>query len=276
MSRTVRRQGRPGCSVLFAILSFACAACADDDDESSARDERDAGKRLDAGVPGSSPMMDVPIDASVQGPVEALPPLELMPLADASVGAACVRDDDCAAGRCLVAEPITNTPYPGGYCTGSCDEDLDCSERGLCVPGFRGRTGSCALRCDSDEACGRVGYRCRVASDAGRCAPGPRPLPDQAVGRACAAEDDCGGEAMTCATMLGGVAAPAGYCSQACAIDEDCGSGGRCINGLSLVTLPTGVCYQACVVPDGCRASYECRSLTGRADGPGVCAPLAN
>jgi hypothetical protein len=81
---------------------------------------------------------------------------------------------------------------------------------------------------------------------------------------------------MTCATMLGGVAAPAGYCSQACAIDEDCGAGGRCINGLSLVTLPTGVCYQACIVPDRCRASYECRSLTGRADGAGVCAPLAN
>jgi hypothetical protein len=33
---------------MFAILSFACVACADDDDESNARNERDAGKRLDA------------------------------------------------------------------------------------------------------------------------------------------------------------------------------------------------------------------------------------
>jgi hypothetical protein len=80
---------------------------------------------------------------------------------------------------------------------------------------------------------------------------------------------------MTCTTTLGAVAAPGGYCSQSCAIDEDCGAGGRCINGLSLVTLPTGLCYQGCVVPERCRPGYECRSLSGQSDGPGVCTPLA-
>jgi len=286
----VRIQGWSEELVMLAILSLACVACGDDD-ESSTDEEREAGPRdhtdagrmrgdaglpFDAGIPGVSLDASVPFDAWAQGSVEPLPPLDLVPLVEGSIGTACALDDECDAGSCLLAEPITNTPYPGGYCTGPCSQDVDCSERGLCVPGFRGRTGSCALRCESDADCGRDGYRCRVVGDAGRCAPGPRPLPDHAVGRACASDDDCGGGEMTCATMLRSVAAPAGYCSQSCAIDDDCGADGVCINGLSVVTLPTGLCYQACRPPNRCRAGYECRSLSGNPDGPGVCAPLAD
>jgi hypothetical protein len=262
---------RNGVVLLAGLL--ACAACGDDDEPASSRS--DAGMRRDAAARGGPSDAGAAFDAREPSPIEPLPPLDLVPPDPGSIGAACAQGDECDAGSCRLAEPITSTPYPGGYCTGPCNADVDCSASGLCVPGFRGRMGSCARRCTRDEECGRDGYRCRVVSDAGRCTPGPRPLPDHAVGRACAHDDDCGGGPMTCASALGAVAAPDGYCSQACAIDEDCGAGGRCINGLSLVTLPTGVCYRACVVPEPCRAGYECRSLSGASDGPGVCAPLA-
>ena len=47
-----------------------------------------------------------------------------------------------------------------------------------------------ALRCADDVECGRDGYRCRVIDGVGRCAPGPKPLPDHVAGNAWASDDD--------------------------------------------------------------------------------------
>lgn len=196
-------------------------------------------------------------------------------LADGVVGSACNVDGDCAGGRCGLSEPITSTPFPGGYCTGDCLEDADCGARGYCVPGFLGAAvGSCSLRCSNDADCGRDDYRCRTASGVSYCVPGPKPLPDGLVGNPCGSDADCGGGAMTCGATVGGVPAPLGYCSESCSIDPDCGAGGMCINGIMSV-LSTGICYKSCVPPAGCRDGYACESLSGSPTDPqGVCAPI--
>ncbi len=194
-------------------------------------------------------------------------------LEDGVVGSACAIDTDCPNGRCMVAEGITGTPFPDGYCTGDCVEDSDCGATGRCVPGFLGAIGICGLRCESDADCERDGYRCRVDGDIGGCAPGPKPLPDNVVGNACESDADCGGGPDTCASTLISVEAPDGYCSQACSLDADCGEGGVCISGLTIVALPTGTCLRTCVDQDDCREGYNCNSFTGES-GDGVCVPL--
>jgi hypothetical protein len=145
----------------------------------------------------------------------------------------------------------------------------------VCVPGLRGTTGSCYLGCDDDAGCKREGYVCRVVSGVGRCVPGSKPLPANVVGSACESDGDCGGGAMSCASMLGMLAASGGYCSQPCAIDGDCGAGGKCVNGISIVTINSGTCYRTCGAPAECRVGYECRSLTGSGNSAGACVPVS-
>jgi hypothetical protein len=240
----------PGALIALALTVPSAAACSGDDDAAAI-----AAARGDAG----------PHDAETA---------ETDQLQDGVVGAACATDVDCGEGRCRLSERITGAVYPNGYCTGRCVEDVDCGARGLCTPGFLGAIGACVLRCADDVECGRDGYRCRVIGGVGRCAPGPKPLPDHVAGNACASDGDCGGGAMTCNDALAGVAALDGYCSQRCAIDDDCGGGGVCISGIGVVTLATGLCYKACSLPEQCRDGYSCRSLTGSANDPsGVCAP---
>lgn len=263
------------------LLCLLLAGCGDDDEMADGNptgryaSPRDAGRHEDSAARvGASTSEDAgsPTDAAppMIEPIDAGPPPP--PLAAGVIGAACGLDGDCAQGRCQLAERITSTPYPGGYCTGPCSTDAECTTEGLCVPGFRGATGSCARRCERDYDCGREGYRCRVIGDAGRCAPGPRPLPDHAAGAACASDMDCGGGAGTCSATLAGHDAPGGYCTQPCSIDGDCGDGGVCINGIMVPTLPTGVCYSACASPADCRAGFECRPLSGTPGDRGVCA----
>ena len=171
-------------------------------------------------------------------------------------------------------EPITGTPFPGGYCTGNCLDDADCGARGYCVPGFLGRIpGSCTLRCANDDDCGRDGYRCRATSSASYCVAGPKALPDNVAGNACKSDADCGGGSMTCAMAVGPTPAPLGYCTDICSIDTDCGVGGICINGIMTV-LSTGMCYKSCVPPGGCRDAYTCRAISGGSAEPhGACVP---
>jgi len=210
-------------------------------------------------------------DAVVTGTCEPVPKTDK--LADGVVGSACKGDGDCPGGRCGMTEPITGTPFPGGYCTGDCLVDADCGVRGYCSPGFLGAVpGTCSLRCANDADCGRDDYRCRSSSGADFCVPGPKPLPDHVVGNPCAADADCGGGAMTCAATVGGGPAAGGYCSESCSVDADCGAGGICINGIMSV-LATGICYATCVPPSGCRDGYTCESLSGSStDTHGVCA----
>jgi hypothetical protein len=194
-------------------------------------------------------------------------------LADGIVGKACDANADCGNGSCQKTIAVVNTSYPGGYCSGRCLNDAACGANGVCVPGILGGVGSCFLRCDEASGCQREGYRCRVVSNVGRCVAAPVPLPDHVVGNACESDAACGGGTMSCASMLGSLVAPGGYCSQACAIDPDCGAGGMCINGINIVTIASGRCYRTCSGPEGCRAEYECRSINGLSSGPAVCTP---
>jgi hypothetical protein len=189
------------------------------------------------------------------------------------IGSACDSNDDCGNGTCQKSVQVVNTPYPGGYCTAPCRSDGECGDDGVCVPGLRGQIGSCYLGCDEATGCSRDGYLCRVVSGVGRCVPGSKPLGDGVAGSACASDDDCGGGAMSCVSMLGELVAPDGYCSQSCAIDSDCGTQGKCINGLGFVTINSGTCYGACDRSSDCRSGYECRSVSGARDEPGVCVP---
>jgi len=197
-------------------------------------------------------------------------------LADGIVGAGCTDDADCDTGSCLLQERITSATYPGGYCTGSCVEDVECGKGGVCSPGFLGAIGVCYLGCKHDPDC-REGYRCREVAGDQVCVPGPKPLPDHRAGAACKNDDDCGGGPMTCASDVAGVPAPGGYCRQSCALDDDCGAGGICISGVDIVVLSSGSCVQSCVPPGGCREGYVCRSLSGAtSDMRGVCVPDAS
>lgn len=246
------------------LAALVAAGCGDTHGQSRTISREDGGRaRADAASEDARP--DV---ASGDARVDAAPRLS-----DGVVGASCAVDADCGTGQCILRESITGTVYPGGYCTGRCVTDSECGVRGLCVPGLLNRIGSCALRCDADSDCPRDGYRCRAPGGVGRCAPGPKPLPDGVVGNACSTDDDCGGGPMTCATKLG-IDAPGGYCTQRCAVDADCGAGGVCVSGVDIITVLAGICVAGCTPPGGCRPGYTCRSTGGQSnDEHGVCTP---
>jgi hypothetical protein len=109
------------------------------------------------------------------------------PLPDNTAGDACASDTDCggAMGTCRSALPETGLEglagatraAPGGYCSQSCLEDLDCGAGGICV------VGTCFAPCSVPTDC-RDGYTCEerasgaVDPDAGLlsvsvCAPEP-------------------------------------------------------------------------------------------------------
>jgi hypothetical protein len=61
---------------------------------------------------------------------------------------------------------------PGGYCTNSCVEDLDCGSGGKCVGSFGGIVmGSCYQGCAMDTDC-RGEYTCTAVGLGGFGAPG--------------------------------------------------------------------------------------------------------
>ncbi len=69
------------------------------------------------------------------------------------------------------------------------------------------------------------------------------------VGKACAADTDCG-SGLTCLTaaskIIVGQEGPAnGYCSKSCAVDSDCGASGLCLD-VSATTTPMGYCFETC------------------------------
>jgi hypothetical protein len=170
----------------------------------------------------------------------------------------------------------TTASYPGGYCSGRCLGDADCGSKGSCTPGLVGGAGTCYLKCESDADCDRDGYRCR-STGGGRqqCVPGAAPLPDDVVGSACTADDQCGGAAMSCGTRLGRYTAPGGYCTQRCVSSSDCGMGGVCVGGVGGIggATATGTCYRACTDAAGCREGYSCSPAgrTGTAAMQNIC-----
>lgn len=191
------------------------------------------------------------------------------------VGAECVADEECGGGTCMIT--AATGMFPGGYCTGRCLADSDCGEGAECVAGFGG-AGTCYQTCQSDTDCAREGYRCRAnafgQTGAKRCLPGAAPLADGLVGKACSADTDCSGAAMSCITMNGDRALPGGYCSGGCVESLDCGAGATCIGGFA--GAATGYCYKTCSTVSDCRTGYACENLGfGGAGGMGMMAAAA-
>jgi hypothetical protein len=201
-----------------------------------------------------------PIPDTSTGSCQVLPPTDK--LTGDTVGAMCSSDDDCAGGTCGMSNMFSR--LPGGYCTGRCLQDSDCGDNGVCTPGAAGGTGSCYRKCTKDSDCGRDGYRCRASgTDSGSlCEPGVKPLPDQTSGKACAADADCGGNAMSCVTTTSGrnpTTYPGGYCTQTCVDNSDCGAGGVCTGPYAAFGM--GSCYKTCSAASDCRDGYTCRAL---------------
>jgi hypothetical protein len=70
-----------------------------------------------------------------------------------TLGARCDRADECDE-RCL-----TGGPYPGGFCSVSCDDDGACPSDASCVADDGG---VCLFACDADPDCVFLGegWRC--------------------------------------------------------------------------------------------------------------------
>lgn len=115
------------------------------------------------------------------------------PLPDDTTGKACTADADCGGAMDTCADRLPqaglpgvlgqSTPAPGGYCSQSCLEDIDCGAGGACVGGALG--GTCFAPCTTGADC-RTGYLCEdrammtmMGPDAGApeplliCAPEP-------------------------------------------------------------------------------------------------------
>jgi hypothetical protein len=197
-------------------------------------------------------------------------------LEDHVAGDMCSADADCPGGACSMLRPgiagIGELVLPGGYCTGNCLEDQHCGEGGVCSPPLNGAAGSCYQSCGTDADCTREGYRCRPIGGGRRgCNPAPDPLPDDAAGKACSDDDDCGGGQGSCASQLPGpgfagvlepVTAPGGYCSASCIEHVDCGAAGHCVRE----GRRGGRCFMACTAESDCREGYTCEAR-GTQDG---------
>jgi hypothetical protein len=203
-------------------------------------------------------------------------------LAAGVAGQACEFDVDCEGGHCAAATPVGGA-FPGNYCTGSCFADADCGQGGAClVLSGSSEAGRCFEHCEADTDCTRDGYRCWPLSPGFKaCYPAPASLPEQAVGRACTNDSDCGRVTGACASELpfgnfstyDNVAAPAGYCTLACSLDSQCGTTGQCISAGGSVG---GRCLVKCTGVSDCRAGYTCvaHGRNGN-DDEKVCVPLS-
>ncbi len=71
-----------------------------------------------------------------------------------AVGARCDDSAECD-DRCL----MPSDPYPGGFCTLSCDDDADCPDDARCVDD---EGGVCLFTCADEPACDflGVGWTC--------------------------------------------------------------------------------------------------------------------
>ena len=204
-------------------------------------------------------------------------------LADGVAGKACQAAADCEGGQGAIcaSKNLTGTSYPGNYCTGRCYEDAQCGQGASCAwPHGSVDAGYCLQTCTTHADCTRAGYRCWEIGDGARilhaCYPGAVPI--STTGHACKQDTECGPAPARCAAELpyAGlvtnelVTAPAGYCTQRCALDEECGSNAQCIN----YGTRGGICLVRCTPSAACRAGYECIPHSRDADPAAtVCIP---
>jgi hypothetical protein len=86
------------------------------------------------------------------------------PLADGIVGATCTADAECGGTAMSCVTTNGNQALPGGYCSVSCVDNIDCGKGGLCIGGFGGAaTGYCYKACATVTDC-RKGYACEDLS----------------------------------------------------------------------------------------------------------------
>ncbi|HEX5660442.1 MAG TPA: hypothetical protein VFX59_24775 [Polyangiales bacterium] len=99
------------------------------------------------------------------------------------------------------------------------------------------------------------------------------------VGKACAADGDCGAGGSCKKTQGYGalsdilntfgfdtsLAAPGGYCSIACTNNANCGEGGVCVGAFGAIVM--GECRKGCASAADCRDGYECAKRQTTPDG---------
>lgn len=142
----------------------------------------------------------------------------------ATAGTDC--DGDDMAGLCKYEFPIcTSTDWKPGYCTRTCETDLDC-------PGaFR----NCVA---SEDPC--IPNQCRAVWEMGPQGCGVAPGDENGDGAPCRDKGDCAG-AQECIEAPGVSSAP-GICATPCIQNETCASGSQC-----LPSFPDGDSY--CLPP---------------------------
>ncbi|KYF92586.1 hypothetical protein BE20_11335 [Sorangium cellulosum] len=180
-------------------------------------------------------------------------------------GSACADDGDCTGEWCISQ---ADYGFPGGYCSGFCGLDTECTGGGTCYMEPGDTTGICLTACTTDSDC-RGGYICDAdntcypacTSDAqcsdgyvcnalGYCDP---PAGDGADGDACTADADCAGG--FCFSDADGW--PGGYCTGPCTPGaDDCAGGGYCDSD----SEGNSACIAECGTTDDCRDGYVCSS----------------
>jgi hypothetical protein len=216
-------------------------------------------------------------------------------------GAACDSRTQCTAvpvqnpanRLCKMDTTFHNLPYPGGYCTRRCTEDLDCGDAGLCMIGF-GRLGEgdniCLDRCGSNSEC-RPGYACFNFGGEGACwvrtldggtlhelvDAGPGANAD-VMGGPCLSDVQCEppADGFCLAEFVDG--GSTGFVGGSCTADctyggqEHCGSGGACVlfefgSDPETVVIP-GLCMRRCVTTAStCRTGYVCTPYFSSTEG---------
>jgi hypothetical protein len=228
----------------------------------AAEDAAAAGDAAASGDPDAEEM-PVPVDSGPNpqpvdggGPIPqvdsgmvVVPPGDggMPPVGSVSVGAACTADMACnpaAGGFCL-----TQSQFPGGYCT------LDCSTA-MCPSGSScwsvGMQSICLDNCMSPAEC-RQGYTCDSDNTCwpGMGGGGGGTTP---IGGACTMDAQCAGTGAQCITAS---TWPGGYCTiQGCSAQSPCPSGSDCYQ------LQGGgsACFASCSSVSDCRGapSYTC------------------
>ena len=180
------------------------------------------------------------------------------------VGQACTQNVECPAtgageGFCMTE---TDWRWPGGFCSGACGSDADCSDEAHCT----GRV--CVPDCTSDADC-RAGYVCGDYFGTGSNTCAPAPTTAEAPGGACATDADCLGALFgaQCVTEPG---YPGGYCISGCGVDADCPAASHCATTADGAQL----CVPDCTTNSDCRTGYECFDWLG--SGTNSCGPVAS
>lgn len=177
-----------------------------------------------------------------------------------SIGAACMRSEDCGEGQRCLSE--RRWGLPDGMCGVifvDCDPatDAGCPNGASCleIQAGGGTFGICLDSCSTDADCTRDGYEC-VDREVGSSYCGPE-FDDSALGVPCSGDpprNPCQGGICLSEAQTG---YPDSMCVETgcdAAAQTGCGPAAVCvdING-------TGVCHPECTMPTDCRAGYDCR-----------------